>query len=79
MAGGGMTGQQEEWFADVEKAADDLGYTVETVDYRSPGQIVLRPTRVKGDLVIRIEASFMPRPGALIRSLLRDTSEGDAA
>lgn len=74
-----MKGQQEEWFGDAAKAADELGYTVERIEYRSPGEIVLRPNNVKGDLLVRIEASFMPRPGALIRSLLRDAREGDAA
>lgn len=68
---------QEKWFADLAKAADDLGYTVERVDYRSPGQVVLRPNKYKGEITVVIEASFMDG-GATVRDLLRDLT-ADAA
>jgi hypothetical protein len=58
----------EAYFADIGKAADDLGYGI--VEVRV-GDITLRPND-KSDIVVRIETDrgYFPIDGALLRDLL---------
>lgn len=53
---------QSEWLADIALAADDLGYSIRTIE---PGAIVLFGAN---DVVIEITSVYLS--GALLRSLL---------
>lgn len=58
-----------EWYADIAAAADELGYIVESIDYRSPGRVVLSPPKHPDSERVIVEGIFTS--GASLRRLLR--------
>jgi hypothetical protein len=63
-----MSGTTEQWFAELGKAADDLGYLVEEV---RASEIRLRP-KDRADIIVEIssDTGYYPIIAATMRDLL---------
>jgi hypothetical protein len=66
-------GQMSDWYADIAAAAEELGYIVESVDYRAPGRVVLSPPKHPDSERVIVEGIFTS--GTSLRRLLRPIAE----